>query len=589
MRKTSTGSLATYTVTDPEGVTPTWSLAGTDQGDFTITEGVTEGVLSFATIPDYERPADAGSNNVYAVSVRATAGIHTVEQAVTIRVTPVDEPPTLTGPTSVPPYDENNTAQVARYTATDPEGKTIIWSVTGTDAEDFDISNGVLTFKSPPNYEAATDANRDNVYAVTVEASDGDLTTPQALTVTVNNLNEAGSLTLSSEQPQVGTALTTTLSDLDGDITDESWVWESGSSNSGPWTAIEGETSDRYTPVADDVGNYLQVTVSYTDGHTESGSKDLQHTFTNPVRPAQDSNAAPDFSSAPAGRSVPENTPAGEKIGDAVTATDADEADKDRLTYSLGPADALLVFTIDETSGQLLTKAALDHEDTPSYSVTVTAADPSGESDSILVTVEVTDEDEAARGGGTRAASHMTRTPSGQVETFTATDPERKVVTLTLTGTDSARFAFQNGELRFLTPPNYEAPQDRNRDNDYEVTVVANDETTPATRQAVTVEVEDVNEPPTITEPTETAIEYPEHATKPVATFTATDPEGLSVRWSLLDGGDADDFSIGESDGELRFTTPPDYKTDADNDYAVTVAGLRWKQLTTMNWPSPSP
>ena len=567
--------VAEYIVTDPEGATVRWSLVGADAGDFTISGGV----LRFKNTPDYENPADSNRNNSYRVTVRATAGDHTVEQPVLfIHVTNVDEAPTLTGPPEVS-YDENDTAEVARYTATDPEGATVIWSVTGTDAEDFDISNGVLTFKSPPDYEAATDENRDNDYAVTVEASDGDLTTLQALTVTVNNLDEAGSLTLSSEQPQVGTALTATLSDLDGDISNESWVWESGSSNSGPWTAIEGETSDRYTPVADDVGNYLQVTVSYTDGHTESGSKDLQHTFTNPVRPAQGSNAAPDFSSAPAGRSVPENTPAGEKIGDAVTATDADEADKDRLTYSLGPADALLVFTIDETSGQLLTKAALDRETTSIYFVTVTATDPSGDSDSIVVTVEVTNVDEPPVVEGPSIVSYDENRTT-LVATFTAADPEDEEVTLTLAGTDSARFAFQNGELRFLTPPNYEAPQDRNRDNYYEVTVVAYDETTPATRHDVTVRVDDVNEPPTITEPTETDIEYPEHATEPVATFTATDPEGKAVRWSLLAG--ADDFSIGESDGELRFKIPPDYKTDTANIYAVTVEASDGSNTTSL-------
>ena len=170
----TTGSLASYTISDPEGVAPTWSLTGTDRGDFTIAGGS----LEFATNPDYEQPADANRNNVYEVTVRATAGIHTVEQDVTIRVTPVDEPPTLTGPASVPSYDENDTAQVARYTATDPEGATVLWSVDGDDAEDFTISNGVLHFDPAPNYEARADADGDNDYAVTVVASDGNLTTP---------------------------------------------------------------------------------------------------------------------------------------------------------------------------------------------------------------------------------------------------------------------------------------------------------------------------------------------------------------------------------------------------------------------------
>ena len=79
-----------------------------------------------------------------------------------------------------------------------------------------------------------------------------------------------------------------------------------------------------------------------------------------------------------------------------MTATDADEADTALLTYSLDPSDPLgdLVFTIDEGSGQLRTKAALDHEDRDRYFVWVTATDPSGGSDRIRVAVRVTDEDE---------------------------------------------------------------------------------------------------------------------------------------------------------------------------------------------------
>ena len=222
------GSVAEYSVTDlEENESVTWTLAGTDRGDFTMSGGT----LSFATAPNFEQPADAGGNNVYEVTVQAAAGIHTIPQVITVRVTDVDEPPVLTGPTSVPLYAENNTAQVARYTATDPEGRTVIWTVTGTDADDFTISNGVLNFSPAPNYEARADADGDNNYEVTVVASDGDLTTPQALTVTINNLDEAGSLTLSSEYPQVDAELTATLTDPDG-VSGPIWLWERRSSNS---------------------------------------------------------------------------------------------------------------------------------------------------------------------------------------------------------------------------------------------------------------------------------------------------------------------------------------------------------------------
>ena len=87
-------------------------------------------------------------------------------------------------------------------------------------------------------------------------------------------------------------------------------------------------------------------------------------------------------------REVAENTPTSTYIGDPVTATDPDAGET--LNYSLGGTDAAS-FAIVETSGQLQTKAALDHETKSSYTVTVIATDPSSGSDTITVTITVTD------------------------------------------------------------------------------------------------------------------------------------------------------------------------------------------------------
>ena len=80
-------------------------------------------------------------------------------------------------------YPENSTTTVATYSITDPEGDDVTWSIAGTDAARFSIKfdSGELTFKSSPNYEAPNDANKDNVYEVTVagtrdsQSSDSDL------------------------------------------------------------------------------------------------------------------------------------------------------------------------------------------------------------------------------------------------------------------------------------------------------------------------------------------------------------------------------------------------------------------------------
>ena len=91
-------------------------------------------------------------------------------------------------------------------------------------------------------------------------------------------------------------------------------------------------------------------------------------------------------------RKVAENTKAGRNIGSPVSARDDDG---DLLIFTLTGADAAS-FGISRNSGQLKTKAALNYETRDSYTVVVTATDPSGAMDSIVVTINVTDEDDPA-------------------------------------------------------------------------------------------------------------------------------------------------------------------------------------------------
>ena len=79
-------------------------------------------------------------------------------------------------------------------------------------------------------------------------------------------------------------------------------------------------------------------------------------------------NNEPQFAAENAARSVPENSTAGESVGDPVTASDGDD---DALTYALTGSDD---FTVNK-SGQIMvaTGATLDYETTPSYSMTITS------------------------------------------------------------------------------------------------------------------------------------------------------------------------------------------------------------------------
>jgi Ca2+-binding RTX toxin-like protein len=85
------------------------------------------------------------------------------------------------------------------------------------DAALFNIDSvtGAVSFKTPPNYEAPADSGPNNVYDITVTASDGSLSSsPKAVAITVTNVNEAPTdLTLTSsgilENSPAGTVIGT--------------------------------------------------------------------------------------------------------------------------------------------------------------------------------------------------------------------------------------------------------------------------------------------------------------------------------------------------------------------------------------------
>ena len=104
----------------------------------------------------------------------------------------VIQPFAISGSTATT-YPENATTTVATYAAIGARaGGTITWSLfSAFDGDDFSINSaGVLTFKSPPDYENPTDTNEDNGYYVRVNASDGTETAYLDVRVTVTDVNE---------------------------------------------------------------------------------------------------------------------------------------------------------------------------------------------------------------------------------------------------------------------------------------------------------------------------------------------------------------------------------------------------------------
>ena len=285
-------------------------------------------------------------------------------------------------------------------------------------------------------------------------------------------------------------------------------------------------------------------------------------------------NTRPGFAEALYTREVAENTAAGEDIGGPVTATD-DEGDE--LAYSLIGADASSL-TIGRTSGQIRTKAALDYETKSSYSVTVTAADPAGLSDSATVTITVTDVDEDPVVSG-NAAIDYAENGSGMVATYAATDPENGDIAWSLSGDDADDFEISGaGMLTFMSPPDFESPTDANADNMYSVMVVASDGTNDGA-MGVTVTDVDENVAPEFAEDTTTR-EVEENTPQgeniggPVAAM-AGDDDTLTY---AIGGADASSFIIIRTTGQIKVREALDYETK--NSYTVTVTATDESDLS---------
>ena len=147
----------------------------------------------------------------------------------------------------------------------------------------------------------------------------------------------------------------------------------------------------------------VQVTVTAVDNATVDGGRTIEvvgsldgtefDRASIAVADDERANTAPAFvNGASTDREVAENTAAGTNFDDPVRATDPEN---DTLEYSLDGTDAAS-FDIDRGTGQLRTKTGVDydHEAKSSYSVTVAVNDGYGGTDTIAVTVAVTDEDE---------------------------------------------------------------------------------------------------------------------------------------------------------------------------------------------------
>ena len=575
---------ATFTARDPEEPTSAvsrWSLAGSDGGDFIITETGQNGAeLTFRNTPDYDSPADSNRDNEYLVTIRAYNG--STYGSLDVKVTVTDEneaEPVVSGRETLS-FSENYERTLYTYRATDMDrDTTIVWLLEGDDRDDFEIAEGVLTFKEEPDYEDSDDANDDNVYEITVVASDGTNHGTLDVTITVTDVNEGPEVagqatrTVSEDFDQVLATYTgKDPEDTTADITRWSVIGRDG----GDFTINEdGELTFRNPPdferPADaNRDNEYEVTVRASDGRYY-GAYDV-------TVAVEDVNEAPEFRSGSR-----DSFTYRENGTSALYTYRATDPEGDDFTWSVGGTDGG-DFEINEDGGVLTFRTPpdfdnpADDDEDNEYLVTVIARDDRLNAAELEVRVTVTELNEGPVIQESPANTEITvrENSEGVLFTYSATDPEdpdAEITRWSVTGTDGGDFTInEDGELTFRSTPDFERPADSNRDNEYLVTVRASDGRYYGTLE-VTVMVEAVDEAPEFWSGSTTQFAYQENGTSDLYTYRATDPEGNNVTWGLS-GDDSSAFTISET-GVLAFNDPPDYEAPADdgedNVYQVTV------------------
>ena len=181
----NTTAIGTVEASDADGDALAYFIQGDDSSLVTLTGNV----LSFTTAPDFEAPADANSDNVYKVTVVVSDGSAKDAKDLEISVTNVNEGPQLIVDSSYTVAE--NTATVATATVSD-SSSAVTFSLSGTDSAAMTIgaSSGVLAFAANPDFEAPADSDGDNVYNVTITATDDAGSNSEDVTVTVTDVVE---------------------------------------------------------------------------------------------------------------------------------------------------------------------------------------------------------------------------------------------------------------------------------------------------------------------------------------------------------------------------------------------------------------
>ncbi len=600
----STDNVIDITATDVEGDTLSYSLVdGDDAALFQISD---TGVVRWATPPVF----DASSDNLYSVTVVVSDGDATDTITLTITVTDIDpNAPVFSSDGSPPNQDENIAANnsedtqasaVAIYEArAESASGDVTYSLAGTDAALFGIdAEGDIWFRSPPDHESGKTSYSFTVVA-SVTVNDVELITEQAVTLNINDLNDSpptfailsDAVSVSVDENVLGNFSDNTQDDamtiydagVTPDVEGANVSYSLGGADSSFFGMNDGKVWFKASPNFESSRTAYSFTVTAT-----VGAQTATQTVMVTVR---DVNEAPVISTT----SDDDIVVAGGSTANVIMIAATDVDDGDTLSYSLVDGDDAALFQISDTGVVRWNAPPVFDASSPAnnvYDVTVRVRDAGGLEDTITLTITIVDVDPNApvflsdgsppNQDENIAANNSEDTQASAVAIYEArAESAGGDVTYSLAGTDAALFGIDaEGDIWFRSPPDHESGK-----TSYSFTVVASvtvNDVELITEQAVTLNINDLNDSPPIFADTSDAVSVnvdenvlandsdntQDDAMTIYDAGVTPDVEGATVSYSL---GGADSSFFGMNDGKVWFKASPDFETKSGYSFTVTA------------------
>ncbi|MFZ6026726.1 MAG: cadherin domain-containing protein [Chloroflexota bacterium] len=507
------------------------------------------------------------------------------QQSFTITLTAVNDAPSFVAGSDVNvtedsgPYSSSGWATAISAGPADEAGQTLAFQVTGnTDPALFSSGpavapNGTLSF--------TPEVNASGVATITLALQDdggtangGQDTSPgQTFHITIDAVNDVPVVSAATfaidENSANGTAVgTVTATDPDAG---QSLAFAITAGNTGSAFAIDAATGQ--IAVANTAALNYESTPAFnlTVQATDDGAPALSGSATIVIN-LNDVNEAPTANGATF--SLAENSANGTAVG-TVSATDPDAGQN--LAFAITAGNTGGAFAIDAASGQITVAnvAAVNFEASPAFTLTVRATDNGTPTlfDTATVLVNLTDVNETPTANPATFSIDENSANGTAVGTVAASDPDAgQSLAFAITGGNTGGAFAINASSGQITVANGSL-LDFDVTPVYNLTVQVTDNGTPALSDtaAVTINLNDVNESPTVNPATFSLDENSANGTA-VGTVTASDPDASqTLAFAITAGNTGGAFAIDAASGQITVANASAVDYESSPSFSLTV------------------